>query len=136
MQLFSCYRHYTVCPPKPVLEASESGAWPILSDFWKARKRVLCKSLGTLSSVRKRLGQIRKDPTFPISARSSFSKFRSILKRCLGEYHSFRNHYMLNSKTIKSCNYNCRKFLRILRGILSCDCVPLENQGNCNCNAN
>ena len=27
------------------------------------------------------------------------------------QYHSFRNHYMLNSKTIKLCNCNSRKFL-------------------------
>ena len=28
-------------------------------------------------------------------------------------YHSFRNHYIFNSKTIKSCNCNCRKLLRM-----------------------
>ena len=27
--------------------------------------------------------------------------------------HSFRNHYILNSRTIKSCNCNCRQFFRI-----------------------
>ena len=29
------------------------------------------------------------------------------------KYHSFRNHYILNSKTIKSCNCHGRKLLRI-----------------------
>ena len=50
-------------------------------------------------------------------------------------YHSFRNHYILNLKTIKLCNWNGRKLLTFPRGILSCNCILLEKQGNCNCNA-
>ena len=30
--------------------------------------------------------------------------------------HAFRHHYILNSKTIKSCNCNCRKILEIPAG--------------------
>ena len=33
-----------------------------------------------------------------------------------GRYHPFRNQYLSNSKTIKSCNFNCREFSRIPEG--------------------
>ena len=42
----------------------------------------------------------------------------------------FRNHYMFNLKTIKSCNCNWRKFLRIPEGNFSCNCILQEKQGN------
>ena len=38
-------------------------------------------------------------------------------------YHSFRNHYILNSKTINLCNCNCRNDWKSLRGIISCNCI-------------
>ena len=31
-------------------------------------------------------------------------------------YHCFRNHYILNSSTIKVCNCNCNEFLKVPRG--------------------
>ena len=45
------------------------------------------------------------------------------------EYHSFRNHYiLLNSKTIKSCNCNCRKFLKLPRGIIHVTAFCYKNK--------
>ena len=49
--------------------------------------------------------------------------------------HSFQNHYIFNSKNIKSCNGNCGKFLGIPEGNYSCNCILLDKEGNCNCNA-
>ena len=41
---------------------------------------------------------------------------RGICKGKEYHYHSFRNHYLFNSKTIKSCNCNCQKLLKIPDG--------------------
>ena len=51
-----------------------------------------------------------------------FDSWRTVI------YHSFRNHYILNSKTIKPCNCNRGKFLTIPRGIISCNCILQEKQ--------
>ena len=40
--------------------------------------------------------------------------------------HSFRNPYILNSKTIKSCNWNCQNSWEFLRGSLFLWCILLE----------
>ena len=37
-------------------------------------------------------------------------QWNEILIKLVVNYHSFRNHYILNSKTIKSCNCNRREF--------------------------
>ena len=46
----------------------------------------------------------------------------------MGHYHSFRNHYIFNSKTIKSCNCNCRNCWEFLRQIISCNSILKENK--------
>ena len=44
------------------------------------------------------------------------------------DYHSFRNHYMFNSKTIKSCNCNCWKLLECLRGLFPVTALCKKNR--------
>ena len=66
-------------------------------------------------------------------------------KACIGsEKQANKKHIPFFSKSLhlkirnheKSCNCNCKKLMRILREYVSCNCILLEKQGNCNCNAN
>ena len=55
----------------------------------------------------------------------------------MGVYHSFRNHYILNSKTTNLCNCYGKKWLKITEGeLLPVTVSLLEEQENCNCNEN
>ena len=51
-------------------------------------------------------------------------------------YHSFRNHYIWIQKPVKHVTVIAENAGEFLRGIVSCNCILLVKQGNCNCNAN
>ena len=43
-------------------------------------------------------------------------------------YHSFQYQYVFNSETIKSCNCDCRKFLKFQGGNIPCNCIFKEQE--------
>ena len=120
--------------PEPCVEVPTQNAMKFLvkfccSSFLRKRSLKVPSIFHEKNSRRRRLSLTKG---FSSGTIRRCARICEIDSRELGHprYHSFRNHYIFSAKTIDN------HVTVIAENSRECNCVLLEKQGNCNCNAN